>query len=66
MNILLNKQQVAVPDGLSLCTFLQSQGIVQSGIAVAVNNRVIPKTIWAETMMNEADEVIVITAAFGG
>lgn len=36
------------------------------GVAVAVNNRVVPRTAWAETQLHDGDSVTVIKAAFGG
>lgn len=36
------------------------------GIAVAVNNLVIPKTSWADTMLRDKDSILIITATQGG
>ena len=36
------------------------------GIAVALNGTVIPKSRWAQTPLNDADEVEIVTAAAGG
>jgi len=36
------------------------------GIAVAVNNQVIPKANWADTPLREADQILIITATQGG
>jgi sulfur carrier protein len=36
------------------------------GIAVAINNTVIPKSDWNETPLNQNDEILIITAAAGG
>lgn len=38
----------------------------ERGVALAVNNRVIPRTSWADTPVNEDDRITVIKAAFGG
>ncbi len=38
----------------------------QKGIAVAVNNSVIPKTEWADHKLNEKDNVLIIKATQGG
>jgi len=38
----------------------------KKGIAVAVNEEVIPKKQWQEFILNENDEVIIIQAAQGG
>jgi len=38
----------------------------QNGIAIAVNNTVIPKTDWETTLLNEIDEILIIIATQGG
>ena len=38
----------------------------QSGIAVAINREVIPKTLWKETEISENSEVEIIRAVQGG
>lgn len=37
-----------------------------SGIAVAVNSAVIPRSCWADTAVKEGDRVDVVTAVQGG
>ena len=52
----------------SLPDLLRHVGIPpeQSGIAVAINFEVVPRSQWAETQVNEGDEIEVITARQGG
>ena len=38
----------------------------QKGIALAVNNRMIPRMKWASTSLAENDSVVIIKAACGG
>lgn len=38
----------------------------QRGVALAVNNRVVPRANWADTAVVEGDKVTIIKAAFGG
>ncbi|HAO28941.1 MAG TPA: thiamine biosynthesis protein ThiS [Chryseobacterium indologenes] len=38
----------------------------EKGIAVAVNNRIIPLSAWAETFLKDQDSVLIITATQGG
>ncbi|MDN4014863.1 sulfur carrier protein ThiS [Chryseobacterium gambrini] len=38
----------------------------KKGIAVALNNRIIPRSFWAETFLNDKDSVLIITATQGG
>ncbi|KRD11834.1 thiamine biosynthesis protein ThiS [Flavobacterium sp. Root901] len=38
----------------------------QNGIAVAVNNTVVPKIKWNEFLVHETDEILIISATQGG
>ena len=38
----------------------------QNGIALAVNNSVIPKNEWDTTSLSETDDILIITATQGG
>ncbi|PRB02779.1 thiamine biosynthesis protein ThiS [Chryseobacterium sp. KBW03] len=38
----------------------------KKGIAVALNNRIIPLSVWAETILNNNDSILIITATQGG
>ncbi|AZA87836.1 sulfur carrier protein ThiS [Chryseobacterium shandongense] len=38
----------------------------KKGIAVALNNRIIPQSFWAETFLNNKDSILIITATQGG
>ncbi|MHC0443801.1 sulfur carrier protein ThiS [Flavobacterium sp. 3-218] len=38
----------------------------QNGIAVAVNNTVVPKTKWNEYLLHETDDILIISATQGG
>jgi len=36
------------------------------GIAVALNNQVIPKNSWSDQLLNDNDSILIITATQGG
>ena len=38
----------------------------RKGIAVALNNRIIPQSSWPETFLNDKDSILLITATQGG
>ena len=38
----------------------------QNGIALAINNSVIPKNEWDTTSLSETDDILIITATQGG
>jgi sulfur carrier protein len=67
MNIIINEKPYRIKDGATISDALKEARIDNRfGIAVAVNNVVIPKTIWENTTLNSNDQVTIINAIFGG
>ena len=44
----------------------QQLQLPERGVALAVNNKVVPRSAWEETTLNEGDKVTIIKATFGG
>jgi len=66
-NISINNKACSVEKNSSLVKVLEQNGIQsQKGIAVAVNNVVIPKTEWQNKILNENDKITIIKATQGG
>lgn len=59
-----NKEVETVATTLSELTVELS--LPAQGVAVAVNNRMIPRTEWAEYALSEGASVVIIKAACGG
>jgi len=38
----------------------------KKGIAIALNNHIIPQSFWAETLLNNKDSILIIYATQGG
>lgn len=67
MEIILNNQSKEIATQSSLQNLLnESVGEKLKGIAVAVNEHVIPKTEWKKYLLNEKDDVLIIKATQGG
>jgi len=67
MEVLLNNQKYAIEEETSITKFLSQIDIVQTkGIAIAVNNMVVPKEQWENHILNNQDKIIIITATQGG
>ena len=67
MDIYFNGDQTTISENLILGAFLhQHQLVDKKGLAVAVNNQVIPKKSWTEYILNNNDKVLVIKASQGG
>lgn len=50
----------------SLQQLAETLQMPDKGVAVAVNNQMIPRTKWSETILQENDQVVVIKATCGG
>jgi sulfur carrier protein len=67
MKIELNNISIECEEGLTIEQFLVlNQRANKDGLAIAINNVVIPKTEWATTKLNEHDKLIFIAATAGG
>lgn len=67
MEVIINHQRTDLQEASSLLHLLQTQALSEKkGIAVAVNNKVIPKANWNTFILKEKDAVTVIRATQGG
>ena len=63
----LNGEHFPIESGLTVTSLLQNQSIeADSGIAVAINSEVVPKTQWETQSIQPNDQVLIITATQGG
>lgn len=66
MKIQVNNKEMEVVSPLTLDRLIRSLDLPAKGIAVAVNNRMIPRTGWENYALHENDSVVAIRAACGG
>lgn len=66
MKIYVNNKETETADNASVEQLVAQLSLPQAGVAVAVNNKMTPKTQWSSTNLNEGDHVVVIKAACGG
>ena len=68
MNITINGEVLTVKEQMKLNEFveLRLNGKEPRGIAVALNEMIIPKSKWNETALNENDNVEIVHAVQGG
>lgn len=66
MQLFLNNELIEMPEDISVNNLLQNYFLPQAGIAVAVNNQVVNKPDWDDTLLRNGDRVTVIQAACGG
>jgi len=67
MRIFLNDKEIQTSDSNDLMTVLTTHQLSErNGIAVAVNEEIIPKNSWESCVLNENDKIMIITATAGG
>ncbi len=65
--MLVNGESIAFQSGQPLCLLLeQLQLHEKKGLAVAVNNTVVPKSAWQACILGEDDKITIIRATQGG
>ena len=67
MRIEFNGEPVETENSLSLFQLLEQFKLQdRKGIAVAVDNNVVPRGAWSETPLDDGKKIVVFTAAQGG
>ncbi len=67
MEILINNQKYTVSDNSPLKDIANSQlGEKQNGVAIAINDTVIPKVNWDTHILKPNDHILIIKATQGG
>jgi sulfur carrier protein len=62
----INGEERDLPEGATVADVLRQLGAPQSGIAVAVNDRVVAKRALADVSLADGDAVEIIRAVAGG
>jgi sulfur carrier protein len=67
MEVIINHNKTELKETSSLLALLQLQNLSEKkGIAVAVNNKVIPRSRWDSHILNSNDSITIIKATQGG
>ena len=65
MKLKVNDKEVET-GATKLSQFSQEQNLPATGIAIAVNQRMVPRTEWDSYALNEGDNILIIKAVCGG
>jgi sulfur carrier protein len=65
MKLKVNDKEVET-GATHLSLFFQEQDFPTTGIAVAVNQRMVPRAEWDSYALNEGDNILIIKAVCGG
>ncbi|MDO4163654.1 MAG: sulfur carrier protein ThiS [Bacteroides sp.] len=65
MKLSVNSQEVET-QATTLSQLIEELSLPVQGIAVAVDNQLVPRTEWADTPLSEGIAIVIIKAACGG
>ena len=65
MKLKVNDKEVET-GATHLSQFSQEQNLPATGIAIAVNQRMVPRTEWDSYALSEGDHILIIKAVCGG
>lgn len=65
MNVIINNQPTET-QAHNLQELAEELKLPAKGVAIAIANKMVPRTSWAETTLNEDTNIIIIKAACGG
>ena len=67
MNVIVNNKSVELSDASGIAALLEKLNIpTPVGIAIAVNEQVVPKSAWESCVLKDNDQVLLIRATQGG
>ncbi len=66
MKLTVNSKETEVKDECTIAQLADQLALPLQGVAIAVNNKMIPRTNWAKHVLQPNDSLVVIKAACGG
>ncbi|GGT64421.1 MULTISPECIES: sulfur carrier protein ThiS [Streptomyces] len=66
MNVSVNGEARVLAAPTTLDALVATLSAAPSGVAAAVNETVVPRSQWSETVLGEGDRIEVLTAVQGG
>lgn len=66
MKLTVNNKETTVQNGCTVAALASQLALPEKGVAIAVNNKMVPRTSWEEQTLQPADNVVIIKAACGG
>ena len=65
MTVTINNQKKEIAAGTTLAALAEELHLPPTGVAVALNNRVMPRTEWQKPL-SDGDTIVIINASCGG
>ncbi|MGK7244563.1 sulfur carrier protein ThiS [Buttiauxella agrestis] len=66
MRIHFNDEPMQCPDNLTLAMLLEQLSLLKPGVALAINQRIVPREQWENYLLNDGDKIVLFQAIAGG
>lgn len=66
MKVQVNNKETELQSQSSIKQMTLSMELPSAGVAIAVNNKMVPRMEWDQFILNENDQIVIIKAACGG
>lgn len=66
MKVLVNNKETVIESPSTIHQLTVKLMLPEMGVAIAVNNKLVPRTEWLNHLLIENDQVVIIKAACGG
>lgn len=66
MIVRINNKETELTDGMTIANLATTEKLPEKGVAIAVNNEIVPRTKWNEHTINNGDDIIILKAFCGG
>lgn len=66
MKVYINQNETEVPEGITVKEWFDRQQIAAEGTAIAIDNKLVPKSEWSNRTLADGDKITLIRATFGG
>lgn len=65
MKVLVNNKETEL-NGSTVADLVRELALPEKGVAIALQNRIVPRTQWEQQSLQEGDSLVIIKAACGG
>ncbi|MRT15025.1 sulfur carrier protein ThiS [Enterobacteriaceae bacterium RIT711] len=66
MHIQFNDEPLQCPDNLTLEKLLEQLRLLKPGVALAINQSIVPREQWEAHLLNDGDQILLFQAIAGG
>lgn len=66
MKVKINNRAVELADGTTVSALAEERRLPEKGVAVAVNNEMLPREEWPAYVIKDGDDIVILKAFCGG